>query len=243
MQSMFKRFKRGPIPIYILAFILAFSGLMLMASQGAFQVAAQNPTETATMPAVMPPNLTPYVMPAHPDQADQGGQVYYLVCMVCHGDQGQGLTQQWIEDSVGMGPLSCYAARCHGPHHPPEGFVLPKNIPAVRSEGVRNSFKTAWALYEFIKARMPYQAPGSLEDDQYWQVTAFIMRINGVDLGSLTLNVDNAKDISFNAPLPKAAQTPPAWLFWLAGGSGVVVVLLIICRKPVRIFLNRLFPG
>ncbi len=208
-----------------------------MASQGAIQASAQDqasPTPESTMPAVMPVHLTPYALPAHPDQADQGGQVYYLVCMVCHGDQGQGLTQQWIMDSVGMGPLSCYSAKCHGPHHPPDGFVLPRNIPAVRTPGIRASFKTAWDLYEFIRARMPYQAPASLSDDQYWQVTAFIMRINGIDLGSLSLNPGNAKQISLTNPQPVAPQTPPAWLYWLAGGFIVVAVGLIFLRKRIK---------
>jgi len=53
--------------------ILAVSGLMLMASQGAFQVSAQDQAPQATLPPVMPRNLTPYVLPEHPNQADQGG--------------------------------------------------------------------------------------------------------------------------------------------------------------------------
>ena len=221
----------GPGLIFVLAMILAVSGLMLMASQGAFQVSAQDQAPQATLPPVMPRNLTPYVLPEHPNQADQGGQVYYLVCMVCHGDQGQGLTKQWIADSIGTGPLNCYSARCHGPHHPPDGFVLPKNIPPVRTPGLRTSFKTAGVLYEYIRSRMPYQAPGSLKDDEYWQLTAFIMRINGIDLGNLSLNADNAKQISLSSPQPETAQTPPVWLWWLAGCFLVIIGLLFFGRK------------
>ncbi len=218
-------------PLLILVIAQAISGLIMMTSRGAIQVSAQSQPVSVATPAVMPPHLTPYALPAHPDQADQGGQVYYLICMVCHGDQGQGLTQQWIEESVGMGPLSCYAADCHGPHHPPDGFVLPKNIPAVRTPAIRNTFKTAWALYEFIRTNMPYQAPGSLTDDQYWQVTAFIMRINGVDLGSLNLNANNAKTISFSTPPSPAGPILPAWALWSDGGLILIAVLLLILRK------------
>lgn len=237
MSDGFKFHLKGPGPVLVLAMILAVAGLMIMASQGAFQVSAQDQaslTPVSSMPAVMPPNLTPYVLPAHPDQADQGGQVYYLVCMVCHGDQGQGLTPQWIADSVGMGPLSCYSAKCHGPHHPPDGFVLPRNIPPVRTPGIRASFKTAWDLYEFIHARMPYQAPASLKDDQYWQVTAFIMRINGIDLGNFTLNAANAKQVILSSPNPIPQQIPPTWLYWLAGGFIVIAVLLYFLRRRFK---------
>lgn len=214
--------------------ILAVSGLLLMASHGDFQVSVQAQAPQATLLPVMPRNLTPYVLPAHPNQSDQGGQVYYLVCMVCHGDQGQGLTQQWIADSIGTGPLNCYSARCHGPHHPTDGFVLPKNIPPVRTPGLRTSFKTALVLNEYISSRMPYQAPGSLKDDEYWQLTAFIIRINGIDLGNLSLNADNAKQISLSAPQPATAQTPTMGLLWLSVCIVVILALLFFWRKRIK---------
>jgi hypothetical protein len=177
-------------------------------------------TQAPSMPTVMPPNLTPPVLPAHPSQADHGQQVYYLVCMVCHGDQGQGLTREWIAASTGMGPLSCYAAKCHGPAHPPEGFLLPKTIPPVRAPAIRTSFPTALSLYQFIHKTMPYQAPGSLKDEEYWQLTAFLMRINGRDLGSNVLGLANAGSITWTAP-----QLPfgdgPEWFF--AGVTGILL--------------------
>ena len=36
-----------------------------------------------------PPTVVP------PAQADNGAQVYWGMCMACHGDQGQGLTDEW----------------------------------------------------------------------------------------------------------------------------------------------------
>ena len=36
----------------------------------------------------------PPTVPA-PNQADEGAQLYWLYCQPCHGDQGQGLTDEW----------------------------------------------------------------------------------------------------------------------------------------------------
>jgi len=68
---------------------LLFSRLSLVPAQ------AQTPTlPPPAMPTVQdrlaaPPTVYP------PTQADQGAQVYWFVCMVCHGDRGQGLTDEW----------------------------------------------------------------------------------------------------------------------------------------------------
>jgi len=43
----------------------------------------------------MPQGLEPPPTVNTPRQVSQGAQVYYLVCMVCHGDKGQELTDEW----------------------------------------------------------------------------------------------------------------------------------------------------
>src|SRR5688572_23546779 len=81
----------------ILALLVFFSGGWLLFSQPS---AAQ---ETTATPA---PVLTPAVTPTidrlaapptveNPNQADEGAQLYWLHCLPCHGDQGQGLTDEW----------------------------------------------------------------------------------------------------------------------------------------------------
>lgn len=36
--------------------------------------------------------------------------------------------------------------------------------------------------------RMPYHAPGSLIETEYWQLTAFILDLNGYELDNIVLN-------------------------------------------------------
>jgi hypothetical protein len=41
--------------------------------------------------------LAPRPLPDDPAPADYGEQDCYQICMACHGDQGQGLTDEWRE--------------------------------------------------------------------------------------------------------------------------------------------------
>jgi hypothetical protein len=59
-----------------------------------------------------------------PTQAELGAVYYWLVCIPCHGDKGQGLTEEWRE-VFGPEEKNCWQAECHGKRHPDEGFELP----------------------------------------------------------------------------------------------------------------------
>jgi hypothetical protein len=129
-------------------------------------------------------------------QAEAGAEVYRLVCSACHGDVGQGLTDAWRakwdpEDQ------DCWQSKCHGKIHPPDGFEIPRYSPPVVGAFMPVVFKNAHDLYRYLKQTMPWQAPGTMRDEEYWQVTAFLMAINGVDLGDTILNIDNAEDTLF----------------------------------------------
>jgi hypothetical protein len=196
------------------------------------------------MPAITDRLARP-ALPANPSQADLGGQVYYYVCMACHGDQGQGLTPEWI-DSWGLGKeQSCWQSKCHAANHPPEGFKLPKSIPPVVGPVIPARFGTALDLHEFLKAQMPWQAPGSLEDVEYWQLTAFLVEKNGIHLNGLALSEENAAGVRLrpeapSTPMPAApvgsAENRLGFWFGSAAIFGVVLLfgVLQIIKKWVR---------
>ena len=144
-------------------------------------------------------------LPAQPDQAHLGSQTYYYVCMTCHGDQGQGLTTEWIQ-TVEMGEQSCWQSRCHASNHPPEGFVLPKYIPPVVGPVFTARFGNAQEVYDYIHQRMPWHMPGSLSEQEYWDLTAFLLRLNGIQPLPLPLNVVNAAS-SVMEPAPTDDRT------------------------------------
>lgn len=129
-------------------------------------------------------------LPAEASQADLGAEVYRQICLACHGDWGQGLTdawrEEWDEDS------NCWQSRCHAPNHPPQGFQLPTSVPAVLGPGSLIRFNTAAELQQSISDTMPWWNPGSLTEEQSWQLTAYLMRVRGELNDQVTLDDGNA---------------------------------------------------
>ncbi len=207
----------------VLSFVsLAFLAIMPGDPPRAAAQAEATPQMMVTSQFLAPP---PTVVPA--TQADQGAQVYYYVCMTCHGDRGQGLTADFL-NRLGPPDNNCWSSKCHAPNHVEGSFVFPKNVPAVVGPGVLSSFKTAKGLHDFIQQKMPFQAPGSLTEAQYWQLTAFLMRANGRDPGTLALDDARAATVVFSAAPSQANPLPASWFtiggvlaaLFLVGGLG-----------------------
>ncbi len=126
-------------------------------------------------PQPTPDRLAIPVLPANPTQVDLGLQVYYYHCMPCHGDQGQGLTEEWrqawVEDHQ-----NCWNRGCHAGRSGDEGFPLPKYIPGVRD---LTRFTDPQDLFNYLKSTHPPQNPGGLSEAEYWQVVAYLLHQAG----------------------------------------------------------------
>jgi cytochrome c len=157
--------------------------------------------------------------------------------MACHGDQGQGLT----EDFRALYPpedRNCWESGCHGPRPYENGFTLPPSVPALFGAGRLSRFGDAGRLQAFVSAAMPWHDPGSLSQQEYWQVTAFLLRENGADPGSASLGPANAGDFVLPAardasPTPAAgpASSRPGGRY---PGAAVAVGLLLMIALWVR---------
>jgi cytochrome c5 len=173
-------------------------------------VSAQEGGQTPTaVPATNAMNKTKIIMPQMPanaTQADYGAEVYRLVCSACHGDRGQGLTADWIA-TWAPADQNCWKSKCHAANHPPDGFSLPHYVPPVAGASFFARYKNALDVYNYISQSMPWQDPGYLVADQFWQATAFLLRLNGLDPGKQVLNAQNAASFMISQP---AAQTTPA---------------------------------
>lgn len=128
-------------------------------------------------------------------QAGEGGaELFEYWCSTCHGDRGQGLTDEWRatwpEDKQ-----YCWQSKCHATNHPPEGFTFPKTVPAVIGPEALTKFQTGQDLYAYVRAAMPYWAPGKLSDEEYREVTLFLVEANYA-----------ARDVS--APVPLSQDLP-----------------------------------
>jgi hypothetical protein len=162
-------------------------------------------SDSSLTPTPMFDRLATPVVPQNPTPADLGHQVYYLHCMPCHGDVGQGLTDEWrnvwVEDHQ-----NCWGKGCHGGRADDEGFPLPKTIPAVIGpDASMMQHTTSAKLIAYLEQTHPPQRPGELEKQEYEQVTAFLWHAN-------------QRDTTPVSPLPVTI---------MVGGLGIVVSVLL----------------
>jgi hypothetical protein len=130
-------------------------------------------TPTATVDRLAEPPL-----PDNPTQLEMGKWLYWMNCMPCHGDVGQGLTVEfrllYVEDE------NCWARGCHGGRQEDKGFPVPTEVPAIISaNGDLPPFGTPQALFTYLKATHPPQNPGWMPDEDYWALTAYLFDQNG----------------------------------------------------------------
>lgn len=131
------------------------------------------PTPTAIMNGVSGP-----IVSENPLSAEHGAFNYWKVCMACHGNRGQGLTDEWRLEGFGEDDMNCWTSKCHAPNHPPGGFDLPRIVPAVVGEGTLRRFVTAADLEQYIFETMPWWDPGALSRQEARELTAFLLREN-----------------------------------------------------------------
>ncbi len=186
---------------------------------------SSTPTPTFDIRRLDPP---PTVFP--PAQADIGAQAYWGMCMDCHGDNGQGLTAEWLE-SFEPEDRDCWASGCHGEDFPENSFAIPSTgVPAISGPGTLSRFSNTFELWAFIQEFMPLFPAGSLTDDEAWSLVAYVMRLNKRSLAGLTLTAVNAAAIPVhnNVSLPEG-EFPGVLVF-----SGLLILAVIGMRLRAR---------
>jgi mono/diheme cytochrome c family protein len=195
---------------FLFQILLVSLGIALLFA-GLFFDMGTSVAQTALMPT--PDRLAKPTLPANPSQADKGAQVYWLSCLPCHGDRGQGLTEEF-KQTYPAEDRNCWKSGCHGDHPYQNGFTLPKNIPALVGAGTLQKFPNAAVLRSFIFAAMPFWKPGNLTEEESWQVTAFLLRENKVWAGQEELTASNADLILVNEPPATFTPQPSPAASW-----------------------------
>jgi hypothetical protein len=201
----------------------------------------QESTPVATLSAME--RLAEPTLPAAPSQADHGAQDYWLYCLPCHGDRGQGLTDEFRE-TYPPDEVNCWQSGCHGKRPYEFGFTLPTQIPAVIEGQALAKFADAAQLNAYIRATMPFWKPGSLTEEESWRVTAFLLRENNLLDRSTELNAENAASIKIPrgvllspaaTPQPTEVQESNGTLLgMIAVGAVGILLLLIFALKKSR---------
>src|SRR5689334_9612487 len=109
----------------------------------------------------------------NPDQAAEGAKLYKKHCAKCHGDAGQGTKK--APPVVGKDAL---------PLDPPPGAKVRKT-----------QFHTAQDVAAFVAEKMPANKPASLTTDQYYDILAFDLKANGVDVSGKKIDPTTSAEI------------------------------------------------
>ena len=175
-------------------------------------------------------------LPPEPSQADLGAQDYWLYCLPCHGERGQGLTQEFRE-TYPPEEADCWQSGCHGRTPYENGFILPTKVPAVVEHSALAKFSDAAQLNAYIRAAMPFWKPGSLTEEESWRVTAFLLRENDLWDASTELNASNAANLKIaRGSLLTPAATPQqvdvqkgnGTIVWVGAAVAIVILLLLM---------------
>ena len=224
-----------------IAFGIALLTAGLFFDGGTASSFAQQPTPVSTLSPFE--RLAEPTLPAEPSQADHGAQDYWLYCPPCHGDRGQGLTDEFRE-TYPPDEVNCWQSGCHGKRPYEFGFTLPTQIPAVIEHDALAKFTDAAQLNAYIRATMPFWNPGSLTEEESWSVTAFILRENDLWDGATELNASNATNVKIPrgllltpavTPQPDDVREGSSTIVWMIGvGALVLILLLMFILKKFR---------
>jgi cytochrome c len=218
-----------------LGIALLFAGLFFDAGN------AQTPLQATPIPTM--DRLAEPTLPPQPTQADRGAQVYWLSCLPCHGDKGQGLTDEF-RSTYPPEEQYCWERGCHGKMPYEDGFTIPMTIPAVIGPTTLGKFSNGLQLYGYIHQAMPFWKPGSLSEEDAWKVTAFVLRQNGLWSGTAELDETNAESVliprqmyapATAIPQKTEAQQKTGTIGWMIMiGSLVVLIVLVFILKKSR---------
>jgi alcohol dehydrogenase (cytochrome c) len=88
-----------------------------------------------------------------------------------------------------------YCVQCHG------GHLQGESAPALSGQTLHSAYGggTAAQLYDFISRQMPQNAPGTLSQAQYLDVTAYILSRNGFPSGNSPLSINSLSQVRMSA--------------------------------------------
>lgn len=116
-------------------------------------------------------------LPANPTEYELGQNLYWHWCMTCHGDRGQGLTDEfrgiWVSDHQ-----NCWGRGCHAGHPGDQGFPIPTVVPPLVTELHLAQFTSVQRLSDYLESTHPPQSPGILTDDEYHAIALFVFTMN-----------------------------------------------------------------
>ena len=110
-------------------------------------------------------------LPAGSGNAITGRDVYNLNCLACHGENGAG----GVNDALSGG---------HG------------SLTGPRPQKTVGSFwPYATTVFDYVRRAMPFQAPGSLSNEEIYAVTAYLLFVNGIIAEDVAMNAESLPQV------------------------------------------------
>ena len=149
--------------------VLALAALPLCAQQYGLGRAA-SPEEVAAWDMTIGPEGKE--LPAGSGSVEEGAQIYDVRCKECHGEAGAGGDQ---------------AALVGGPEEL-------KQVPPIKTVG--SYWPYATTLFDYTRRAMPFEEPGTLNADQLYAVTAYVLSLSGIVDENATLDRESLPKVA-----------------------------------------------
>ena len=211
---------------FVSLILISFAALCMLSVSMVGAVVALGPSPTPTYDPLVEP-----LLPANPTEFELGRNLYWHWCMTCHGDRGQGLTDEWRAVWV-KDHQNCWSRGCHAGRNGDQGFPIPTVVPLIIGDGHLAQFAALQELSTYLKNTHPPQSPGILKDEEYHAIAVYVFTMNDRSLVPAT-------------PTPDLAPTPPPSATSVQQGSQPAAVpgqwfVIILLGLALVVFLGLL---
>lgn len=117
-------------------------------------------------------------LPAGSGTAAEGAELYAVQCAACHGFNGEG----GLNDRLVV-------------HSPDETFPDAADPDSSQHRTVGNYWPYATTLFDYIRRSMPFNLPGSLEDDEVYALTAHLLYLNYIITEDAEMNAETLPSV------------------------------------------------
>jgi cytochrome c len=121
-------------------------------------------------------------LPAGSGTVAEGAELYAVQCAACHGFNGEG----GLNDRLVV-------------HSPNEAFPDATDPNSGQHRTVGNYWPYATTVFDYIRRSMPYNLPGSLEDDEVYALTAHLLYLNNIIPEDAEMNAETLPKVEMPA--------------------------------------------